>query len=289
MKGLWLALALCIALPGQAGVYKYVNAAGVVSYTDDRDLAAPFNPEELEYLDPDPDKVRLRYTPSGNLFIINELHGPVTVSLQLSTRDGVESLHDLSEPIIVAAQSEQFVDQLRYHGTGALEIHHTFVIGAPSLTQDADLVVPFRGRYRISQGFEGRFSHHLPGNRYALDIPMPEGTPVLAARTGVVFDMKMGFSGSSQDPAARARTNYIRLLHGDGTMTVYAHLRTGTARVQPGQSVAAGQMIAESGNTGYSTAPHLHFALQRNDGQRLVSIPFHFQGQTPQQGGWLGN
>ncbi len=289
MRGGGLLLLCWLACPLQAGVFKYVNADGVVSYTDDRDLAAPFNPEELEYLDPDPDKVRLRYTPSGNLFIINELHGPVTVSLQLSTRVGVESQHDLSAPIVVPAQSEQFVDRLSYHGDGALAIRHTFVIGAPSHTQDADLVVPFRGRYRISQGFEGRFSHHLPGNRYAIDVPMPEGTPVLAARSGVVFDMKMGFSGSSQDPSARARTNYIRLLHGDGTMTVYAHLRTGTARVQSGQSVSAGQMIAESGNTGYSTAPHLHFALQHNDGQRLVSIPFHFQGQTPQQGMWLGN
>jgi len=91
------------------------------------------------------------------------------------------------------------------------------------------------------------------------------------------------------DPAARARTNYLRLLHADGTMTIYVHLRTGSARVQIGQSVAAGELIAESGNTGYSTGPHLHFAVQRNDGKRLISIPFVLKGQAPHQGDWLSN
>ena len=67
-----------------ASVYKYVDAQGTLSYTDDLGLAAPFKPQEMEYLDPDPDKVKLRYTASGNLFIINELHGPVTVTLLLS-------------------------------------------------------------------------------------------------------------------------------------------------------------------------------------------------------------
>jgi murein DD-endopeptidase MepM/ murein hydrolase activator NlpD len=121
-----------------------------------------------------------------------------------------------------------------------------------------------------------------------MDIPMPEGTPVLAAQRGTVLDMKMGFGEGRADPSARARTNFIRLLHPDGTMTVYAHLRSGSARVDVGQQVEAGDMLAESGNSGYSTAPHLHFAVQRNDGSRLVSIPFRIQGQEPAQGAWLG-
>ncbi|MBP8174517.1 MAG: M23 family metallopeptidase, partial [Aeromonadaceae bacterium] len=125
--------------------------------------------------------------------------------------------------------------------------------------------------------------------RYAIDMPMPEGTPVLAAKAGVVLDMKMYFAGHSNDPADRARTNFIRLLHPDGTMTVYVHLRTASARVSIGQSVATGEMIAESGNTGYSSGPHLHFAVQRNNGKRLVAIPFHFNGVIPTQGSWLQN
>ena len=288
-RGGWLLLGTLLASAAQGGVYKYVDERGVVSYTDSYADAAPFNPEEMEYLDPDQDKVKLRYTPSGNLFIINELHGPVTVTLQFNHLEGVKSRVDLSKPIVVPARSEQFVDRLSYQGDGNLEISQQFVIGSPSQINDSELQIPFHGRFRVSQGFEGAYSHHFPGNRYAIDMPMPEGTPVLAAKSGVVLDMKMYFAGHSNDPADRARTNFIRLLHPDGTMTVYVHLRTASARVSIGQSVATGEMIAESGNTGYSSGPHLHFAVQRNDGKRLVAIPFHFNGVIPTQGSWLQN
>ena len=288
-RGGWLLLCGLLSASAQGGVYKYVDERGVVSYTDSYADAAPFNPEEMEYLDPDQDKVKLRYTPSGNLFIINELHGPVTVTLQFNHLEGVKSRVDLSKPIVVPARSEQFVDRLSYQGDGNLEISQQFVIGSPSQINDSELQIPFRGRFRVSQGFDGAYSHHFPGNRYAIDMPMPEGTPVLAAKSGVVLDMKMYFAGHSNDPADRARTNFIRLLHPDGTMTVYVHLRTASARVSIGQSVAAGEMIAESGNTGYSSGPHLHFAVQRNNGKRLVAIPFHFNGVIPTQGSWLQN
>ena len=288
-RGGWLLLCGLLSASAQSGVYKYVDERGVVSYTDSYADAAPFNPEEMEYLDPDQDKVKLRYTPSGNLFIINELHGPVTVTLQFNHLEGVKSRVDLSKPIVVPARSEQFVDRLSYQGDGNLEISQQFVIGSPSQINDSELQIPFHGRFRVSQGFEGAYSHHFPGNRYAIDMPMPEGTPVLAAKSGVVLDMKMYFAGHSNDPADRARTNFIRLLHPDGTMTVYVHLRTASARVSIGQSVATGEMIAESGNTGYSSGPHLHFAVQRNNGKRLVAIPFHFNGVIPTQGSWLQN
>ncbi len=288
MRAAWLPW-LCWIATAPAAVYKYVDAGGIVSYTDDKTLAAPYGGQELEYLDPDPDKVKLRYSPNGNLYIINELYGPVTVTLLFSTHDGLSLSRPLDEPLVIPERSEQFVATLHYQGNAPLQIRHQFVMGAPSRQTDGQLRVPFRGRFRVSQGFEGRFSHHLPGNRYALDVPMPEGTPVLAAQDGVVVDLRMGFRGSSLDPAARARTNYIRLLHADGSMTVYAHLRTDSARVAAGQPVRAGEMIAESGNTGYSTAPHLHFALQRNDGQRLVSIPFRLNCREPQQGDWLSD
>jgi murein DD-endopeptidase MepM/ murein hydrolase activator NlpD len=57
-------------------------------------------------------------------------------------------------------------------------------------------------------------------------------------------------------------------------MAVYAHLKLESVRVTVGQSVNAGQQIAESGNTGFSTGPHLHFVIQRNTGMRVVSVPF---------------
>jgi murein DD-endopeptidase MepM/ murein hydrolase activator NlpD len=64
------------------------------------------------------------------------------------------------------------------------------------------------------------------------------------------------------------------VLHEDGTMAVYAHLQPESVIVRPGQRVNTGQRLGASGNTGFSTGPHLHFALQVNRGMELVSIPF---------------
>src|SRR5690606_17420941 len=71
-----------------------------------------------------------------------------------------------------------------------------------------------------------------------------------------------------------SQTNSIYLLHDDGSFTIYAHLKHRSAVVAPGQRVAQGAIIAQSGNTGYSTAPHLHFAVLRNGGMKWQSVPF---------------
>ncbi|MCD8548033.1 MAG: M23 family metallopeptidase [Aeromonadaceae bacterium] len=281
----WLAL---LAWPLQAAIFKYVDEQGIVNYTDDAARASPFSPQALDEFDPDPDKVKLRYSSSGNLYVLNELTAPVTVTLQLNRQQGVSSSQDLSRPILVAGRSERFVAQVSYQGQGRLEIRHHFVLGAMSPVSRAQLRPPFAGRFRVSQGFAGGYSHQSPGNRYAIDLAMPEGTPVLAAKAGVVVDFVDGYVGHTQDLSGRARTNYLRLLHPDGTLTLYAHLQPHSVRVGLGQSVSAGSWLASSGNTGYSTGPHLHFAVQRNDGQRLVAIPFTFHGQVPAQGDWVG-
>lgn len=127
----------------------------------------------------------------------------------------------------------------------------------------------------IDQGFDGEFSHRDAENRYALDFAAPMHTPVVAARGGVVMQVQDGFRGHGLDPARDAgRANFIRILHEDGSMALYAHLAEAGAQVRPGQRVQAGERIGLSGNTGYSTAPHLHFAVQVNRGMQLEAIPF---------------
>jgi len=70
----------------------------------------------------------------------------------------------------------------------------------------------------------------------------------------------------------------VRILHDDGTIAVYAHLNRNSIRVRPGERVRAGQYIADSGNTGLSSGPHLHFAVQRNAGMRIEALPVEFEG-----------
>lgn len=92
---------------------------------------------------------------------------------------------------------------------------------------------------------------------YGLDIANDIGTPILAVMDGVVLDAGpvSGFG------------LWVRLLHDDGTITVYGHIdRT---LVEEGQRVRAGDPIADMGNRGQSTGPHLHFEVHSPDGEKL--------------------
>ena len=132
---------------------------------------------------------------------------------------------------------------------------------------------------RVAQGWGGSFSHHDDENRHAIDFAVPEGTPVLAARDGRVMQVEARFTGSGTGSADDiGRANFIRILHDDGTMALYAHLAAGGVQVDPGQRVRRGERIGTSGSTGYSGGPHLHFVVQANRGLRLTSLPFRMFG-----------
>ena len=91
-----------------------------------------------------------------------------------------------------------------------------------------------------------------------------------------------GGSGARRGPVGgredHGRANHVRILHDDGSMAVYAHLQPESVVVRAGARVRAGQQIGSSGNTGFSTGPHLHFAVQLNRGMRLESVPFRIEG-----------
>jgi murein DD-endopeptidase MepM/ murein hydrolase activator NlpD len=147
----------------------------------------------------------------------------------------------------------------------------------PKTLGDPIYRVPLRAEtpVRIGQGFGGQFSHDMADSYYAVDFGVPVGTPVVAARGGIVMDSARNFHRNGDDLNRDGpRANYVRILHDDGSMAIYAHLDYRGVTVQDGQRVRAGQLIGRSGNTGYSTGPHLHFAVQVNRGMQMVSIPF---------------
>jgi murein DD-endopeptidase MepM/ murein hydrolase activator NlpD len=118
---------------------------------------------------------------------------------------------------------------------------------------------------RVIQSADGRITtHHNPHNRNAIDFSSPENTAVLASRAGVVIEVKNAFTEGGFRNELRDRANLVKIQHADGTSAVYVHLaKRHNALVAVGDYVNAGQLIGFSGNTGYSSGPHLHFGLNR--------------------------
>jgi len=97
-------------------------------------------------------------------------------------------------------------------------------------------------------------------SQLAYDFGMPIGRDVLAARAGVVKDLR---EDSPDDGRGHGEHNYVFVEHADGTVAFYAHLMRDGVLVEVGDRVEAGQVIALSGNSGMTGSPHLHFGVYR--------------------------
>ncbi len=122
--------------------------------------------------------------------------------------------------------------------------------------------------YRIHPIFKVRKMH------YGMDFTAPVGTPVYATGNGKVVEVK----GSK-----RSRSGFgleIIIDHGYGYETLYGHLNA--FNVKRGQKVKRGDIIAFVGNTGGSTAPHLHYEVHKN-GKKVNPAYYYYKDLTPQE------
>lgn len=138
------------------------------------------------------------------------------------------------------------------------------------------LPYPKGDSYRVTQGFGGEFSHG--GElQHALDMDLPEGTPVYAARGGTVVMMEEGNSVGGATENMMQYANFITVMHDDDTFADYSHLQHNGVNVELGQRVRMGQLIGYSGSTGFATGPHLHFVVKKaKKGGGFISIPVRF-------------
>jgi hypothetical protein len=131
--------------------------------------------------------------------------------------------------------------------------------------------------YKVTQGYHGTFSH-TGADEFSVDFKMPEGTAVLAAREGVVVSVKDDSNRGGSNRKFEDDANMVTVQHKDGTMAHYCHLEFHSAKVRVGQRVNAGDLLALSGNTGFTSGPHLHFAVfKAHDGHGRETIPVRFR------------
>jgi murein DD-endopeptidase MepM/ murein hydrolase activator NlpD len=295
-------LLFLIALAGDVAakhIYQYTDAQGIVHYTDVKPAADVADVKStLVRTDRQP-LIRLREDGPDvdrSMTFVNSAGGPVSVDVSIEASTNAQSEPPLPARIVLPAISELKalrVFPVNAHAGFGYTFKYSYMPGDYRAHADdkARYQSPFSSDrpFPIAQAFGGKASHTDEQNYYAVDIGMPEGTPVLAARDGVVMTVDNDFYGAGLDMARYGdRANNIRIVHADGTMAVYAHLQLEGARVQVGQHVRAGQVLALSGDTGYTTGPHLHFCVQINANMKLVSVPFQFTGPegdfTPEQG-----
>lgn len=146
---------------------------------------------------------------------------------------------------------------------------------------DIPLRLPFRAgeQYLVTQGYcKAGWSH----SGHEVDFAMPEGTAVVACSSGVVVQLGT-YSGRCTDVATRCGLNgleqaglFVKLQHtcsepGYAWYSSYLHLSSQS--VTMGQEVQAGQILGFSGNTGLSTAPHLHFHIRKGHADNPLNEP----------------
>ncbi|PQJ32262.1 peptidase M23 [Nonlabens arenilitoris] len=109
---------------------------------------------------------------------------------------------------------------------------------------------------------------------YGMDFTAPRGTPVFATGDGVV---------DRADANSAGYGNHIRIDHGFGYVSLYAHLRENKPyNVRVGQRVKRGDIIGYVGSTGRSQAPHLHYEVFK-DKERINPINFYYGNLTPEE------
>ncbi len=122
--------------------------------------------------------------------------------------------------------------------------------------------IPFRRGYetKVMQAYHG-YRTHQKDLAFSVDFKCEPGTPVTASRGGIVWAVRGDSNRGCAEPTCVDEGNYVVVDHGDGTFSEYHHLQRHGALVEPGEQVCAGEVVGLCGNTGYTTGPHLHFAL----------------------------
>jgi len=276
-----LVCSLLVCGVAAAAAYRYKDSSGQWVYTDrppppghaSQSVALGGGGAPLKMV------VEPRSTDAGvALVAINQCQCIVEFAVKARTPDGEK----LARGTVPPRSEKVLLDVAAADGPAEIRYEYGYVVGEPGAQHRP--AQPYRAPFALAQRFQvtqappDAVTHVDPSSRNAIDIAMPVGTAIHAARAGLVINVaarhfRTGLRLQDMDEA-----NFVQILHEDGTHAIYAHLQLDTVRVKIGQRVARGEYIANSGNTGFSSGPHLHFVVLHNVGLRSESVPIVFAG-----------
>jgi len=271
-------------------MYKYRGEDGEWIYTDRKPMGekqVEVSQLEFSFVAPEFSVTHEVHGTSIEFFAHNDFYAPIEVRLEFVEITGVSyPAPDQILRWVIDPRSDQLLLNLEaLQGVEApyVEYQFEYIPGDPTAQHQADTVyrAPFAAglSFPITQAYPDVITHKTLDSVYAVDIAMPVGTDIFAARGGVVFDVASdNYRGGLDRSRDGQGANIIRILHDDGTFSLYAHLNWNSIRVKPGDRVRTGQYIADSGNTGFTSGPHLHFVVQKNAGLKLQALPIVFKG-----------
>lgn len=224
-----------------------------------------------------------------HFYATNHAFADLQVELSILEQDGTTEIEPMTYQMIPARIRDMLFKKIRIETN--FRYRYKYVTGNPQTAHHTSGYIyrlPYGNglEFKVIQGYNGAFSHQ---GRFALDFAMPEGTAVHAARRGIVIRLKADSDEGGDNPDLANAGNYVTILHNDGSLATYVHLRRGGAVVKAGDRVKDGQIIGYSGNTGYSTQPHLHFEVKIPVYMDTKTIPVKFKtgsnlDETPEAG-----
>ncbi len=226
--------------------------------------------------------------PSGDVAIYAKNTGycPLTATLDFPVLKNMNVDVKLPYECVIPAQAEKHlilkVSEKKNIKSGSYEYRYSlgYVMGdVINGGHDDDFVyqLPFKHGHShlVGQGYNGRFSH---SRMNCLDFNMDEKTEVCAARAGTVIQIKEDSNVGCTSSRCKSKANYVVVYHEDGSLARYIHLKLNGSKVKLGQKVKAGDVIGYSGNTGWSSGPHLHFEVNKPGKNNITyTVPTKFK------------
>jgi murein DD-endopeptidase MepM/ murein hydrolase activator NlpD len=218
-----------------------------------------------------------------SLFVQSNILSTITATFALKT----ENLYwDTTKTVTKVLQPKKkiFLTKLYIKNPSqkwSLNNHYKWTYGSFKARHKSGILynLPYKKdtKYNITQSFNGKLSH-FGESLYAVDFGMPINTPIHAARGGCVIFTKSNSKKGGSNKRFLKEANQILIEHDDGTVAGYSHLNYQGVVVNVGECVDEGAMIGYSGNSGYSSGPHLHFVVYRPiNGMKRQSIKIRFK------------